>query len=301
MRFFADRRGFLAGLSALPALAAVGSGPLCAETVAPRPFNIKVVMSGHSLTDSVPVPLSILVRAAGGTMSRGMVIDNSSIPGSPMEHRWDNDLNLPVDARRDITNYELLVLTERVPLSNTMQWHNTIEMSKRWFDHAWSKGYGGRGAETILYATWVHVDSGPNPSFPYDDPDKTIPFRERLDIEMRSWQLIADEVNGQRPFGSPPMRVIPGPRIMAAVYDAIAAGTAPGLTDMTQLFEDNIHVNAKGGVLIALAHFAVMYRIDPRTIPPIKGEAGWPTPEQMDWMKALVWDVVRAYPDSGVS
>jgi hypothetical protein len=88
---------------------------------------------------------------------------------------------------------------------------------------------------------------------------------------------------------------------MAAVYDAIAEGNAPGLTAITDLFSDTIHVGPIGAYLMALAHFAVIYRRDPRTIPNFAAEPGWPRPETADWMKSLVWDVVRAHPDSGVS
>jgi hypothetical protein len=294
------RRSILTGLAALPALSVLGAGSAGAEAVQ-RPFNTKVIFSGHSLSDPVPRPLSILVKAAGGKEAQGMVIENSSIPGSPMEHRWNHDLKMDHDAKRDIARYELLVLTERVPVRSAMQWHNTTTVSLQWFDLAWSKGNDGRGAETILYASWINIRSGPGNEDPYDSDEQVIPFRERLDIEMGSWQEVADHVNQNRAAGSPPMRVIPGPRIMAAVYDAIEAGTAPGLTKIADLFEDDIHVNPKGGFLVALAHFAVIYGRDPRTIPPLRGEQGWPTPEQAEWMKALVWDVVRAYPDSGLA
>jgi hypothetical protein len=293
------RRKVLAGLSSLPLVAAAGAAR--AEG-AERPFNLRVVMSGHSLTDPVPHPLAILVQAAGGPESRGMVIDNSSIPGSTAKLRWVHDLTLPVDARRDIGNYDLLVLTERVPVRSAITWEEAEKYAQQWFDHAWAEGNGGKGAETIYYASWVDIRSGPGNTDDYDTSDeRVIPLRERLDIEMASWQAVADKVNANRPAGSPPMRVIPGPKIMAAVLDAIAAGTAPGLTQIQDLFEDTIHPNAKGGYLIALAHFAVIYGRDPRTIPNLRGEPGWPTAEQADWMKTLVWDVLRAYPASGVT
>lgn len=293
-----DRRSVLAGLAALPALAA---GPLLAKP-AQRPFNLRMVMSGHSLTDPIPHPLGILVKAAGGAQSRGMVIDRSTIPGSPAEHRWINDLNLPIDARRDIANYELLVLTERVPVRSTLEWHNADKIALTWFEHALKNGNKGKGAETVYYASWISVISGPGNTDQWDMPDeRQIPFRERLDLEMTAWQAIADHVNGNRTQGSPPMRMIPGPKIMAAVFDAIQAGTAPGLSAMKELFEDDIHVNAKGAFLIALAHYAVIYGRDPREIPKLHGEPGWPSAEQQAWMKALVWDVVRAYPDSGLA
>ena len=296
MPFFPTRRCVLAGLAALPAVAGIAVG---AEPVE-RPFNQRIVMSGHSLTDPIPHPLGIMVKAAGGQQTRGMAIDLSTIPGSPAEHRWQNDLNLPVDARRDIAKYDLLVLTERVAVRSTLQWHNADRMALTWFEHAWKKGRGGKGAETIYYASWIGLDSG-RPSEWDSSEDQKIPFRKRLDVEMTAWQSIADFVNANRPQGSPRMRMIPGPKIMAAVYDAIQAGTAPGLSRMQELFEDDIHVNAKGAFLIGLAHYAVIYGRDPREIPGLRGESGWPSAAQQAWMKEVVWTVVSAYPDSGLA
>ena len=292
-----DRRAVLASLAALPALAGVG----WSKTGHERPLNLRIIMSGHSLTDSITTPLGVMVRAAGGAAATGMVIENSSIPGSPAEMRWNNDLNLSVDARRDIANFDMLVLTERVPVRSTLQYHFSHDIALKWFTRAWESGNGGKGAETVWYATGISWHSGPGNDDKYDLPDEQlIPFRERLDLEMGDWQDIADHVNRNRPAGSPAMRVIPGPKVMAAIYDAIAAGTAPGLTAISELFEDNIHVNGVGAYPISLAHYAVMYGRDPHEVPTLRNEPGWPTAEQQDWMKDLVWDVVRAYPDSGL-
>jgi hypothetical protein len=292
-----DRRAVLAGLAALPALAGTG----WTKTGHERPLSLRVVMSGHSLTDPITSPLGVMVRAAGGASANGMNIDNSSIPGSPAEDRWQTDLDLPINARRDIANYDMLVLTERVPVRSTLKWHHSHDIALKWFTHAWLNGNGGKGAETVFYASWISWQSGPGNDDKYDLPDEQlIPFRERLELEMGDWQDIADHVNRNRPAGSPAMRVIPGPKVMAALYDAIAAGTAPGLTAMGQLFEDNIHPNAMGTYPITLAHFAVMYGRDPHEVPTLRGEPGWPSAAQQDWMKDLVWDVVRAYPGSGL-
>ncbi|WP_128514461.1 hypothetical protein [Tabrizicola thermarum] len=295
-----DRRAVLGGLACLPL--ATTPAALRAETGKERTFNLRVVMSGHSLTDPLPHPLSILVQAAGGPKSRGMVIDRSTIPGSTAKLRWINDMNLPVYARRDIARYDVLVLTERVPVRSAIEWEESVDYTQKWFDHAWSKGKGGKGAETIYYASWVDIRSGPGNTDEYDMPDeRLIPLRERLDLEMGAWQQVADQVNAHRAKGSPRMRVIPGPKIMAAVLDAISAGTAPGLTRIKDLFEDTIHPNAKGAYLMAVAHYAVIYGRDPRTLPNLRGEPGWPSAKQADWMKELVWDVLRSYPDSGLT
>jgi len=292
-----DRRSVLTGLATLPVLAGTG----LAKTGTERPFNLRVIMSGHSLTDPIPVPLTAMVQAAGGSASKGMKMEADTIPGSPIEWRWEKDQDRVPNSRRDIGNYDVLVLTERVTVRSAMEWHRTNELALEWFNLAWTKGSGGRGAETILYASWISINSGPGNKDEYDSEEQLIPFRERLDLEMGSWQEIVDHVNRNRISGSPPMRAIPGPMVMAAVYDAIAAGTAPGLNAIADLFADGIHVNELGGFLIALAHFAVIYGRDPRSIPNIRGEGNWPRPDLADWMKQLVWDVVRAYPDSGLT
>lgn len=292
-----DRRSVLTGLAALPVLAGTG----LAKTGRERPFNLRVIMSGHSLTDPIPGPLTAMVRAAGGEAAIGMKIDADTVPGSPIEWRWEHRDRTP-DSREDIGNYDLLVLTERVTVQATIQWHHSLDMVLTWLTHAWKNGNQGKGAETVLYASWITLESGPGRQIEgVDTEEGLIPFRERLDVEMGHWQEIADYVNANLPAGCPAMQVIPGPKIMAAVDDAIKAGSAPGLSAIEDIFDDDIHVNPKGAFLIALAHFAVIYGRDPRTIPTLREEPDWPTEKQQDWMKALVWDVVRAYPDSGLT
>jgi hypothetical protein len=217
-----------------------------------------------------------------------------------MDWRWNNRNEYLPDARERIADYDVLVLTERVPLSNTMEGHASGEMALRWFTHAWTNGSRGSGAETVLYATWVHIDSGPDFDNIYHDPEAHIPFRERLPLEMARWEAIQAHVNANRPAGSPPMRMIPGPLILDAVAEAIDEGTAPGLDSLGALFSDTIHVNDAGAYLIALAHYAVIYGRDPRDLPPRIGKRGQPEPELSAWMRELVWRVVRGYPGAGL-
>lgn len=261
----------------------------------PERFALRVIQSGHSLTDPIVPVLNGLVVAAGAPARRPQPITKSTIPGSPMDWRWDHRAD-PVDARHDIADYDLLVLTERVSLSNTMPWHDSEAMALRWFEHAWANGAGGSGAPTVLYASWVDVTSGPDAENPHNDPEAHIPFRERLSLEMARWQQIADHVNENRPDGSPAMRVIPGPLVMAAAHDAIEAGEAPGLSTMEDLFEDTIHVNELGAYLIALAHYATIYDADPRDLPDGLGGLGPRDPAMAAWMQDLVHEVLLDYP-----
>jgi hypothetical protein len=295
MPHFPNRRTILAGLAALPAL------PNLASAQTERSLRQRVALSGHSLTDAVEWPLKAMVQAVGGPPD-GESIDRSTTPGSTMKYRWQPDSPMDIDAKLGMAKYDTLVLTERVPVRSAIMWEETEKYALLWFEHAWKNGNGGRGAETILYASWIGVSSGPGNEDPNDMPDeRQIPFRERLELEMGSWQEVAGLVNRKRPEGSPAMRVIPGPLIFAAIYDAMVAGTAPGITALSDLFEDDIHPNRKGAYPIALAHFAVIYGRDPRSIPIMRGEEGWPSREQQEWMQTVVWDVLSAFPDSGLT
>ncbi|MGP9789742.1 hypothetical protein [Roseinatronobacter sp. NSM] len=261
----------------------IAQGPAFADMA----LDARVVMSGHSLTDPIPDMLRPMVQATGG---RGAVIDRSTIPGSPMDWRWNNTAQ-PVDARSAMGNYDLLVLTERVPLLNTMGYHNSADEALKWARHAWENG-----ARTVLYATWVTRDTGPGSGD--DTSEGHIPFRDRLQVEQARWLEIRDHVNRHRPDGMPEMVMIPGPRLMTALYDAIAAGTAPGLASMDALFRDDIHVNDLGAYVMALAHYAVIYGRSPLDVPPGLGRTPTPEPELARWLQQLVADVLAQAPEA---
>lgn len=292
------RRAVLSAAAAVFVLAL--AGPRLAAAGPTDPFALRVIQSGHSLTDPIVPMLNALLASKGVRQSSPYLVDRSTIPGSPMDWRWTHRTDFP-DARHDIADYDMLVLTERVSLSGTVPWHGSESMALRWFEHAWSQGNGGAGAQTVLYASWVDVDSGPGNANPHNDPEAHIPFRERLPLEMARWQAIADHVNANRPEGSPVMRVIPGPLVMAAAYDAITAGAAPGISAIEDLFADNIHVSDAGAYLIALAHFAVLYDVDPRTLSGGIGRLGPRDSATTAWMKQLVHEVLLAYPDAHYS
>ena len=279
MNFVMHRLGV--GLAAV--WLAVAQGPALADMA----LDARVVMSGHSLTDPIPDMLRPMVQATGG---RGVVIDRSTIPGSPMDWRWNNTAQ-PVDARSAMGNYDLLVLTERVPLLNTMGYHNSADEALNWARHAWENG-----ARTVLYATWVTRDTGPGSGD--DTTEAHIPFRDRLQVEQARWLEIRDHVNRNRPDGMPEMVMIPGPRLMTALYDAIEAGTAPGLASMDALFRDDIHVNDLGAYVMALAHYAVIYGRTPLDVPLGLGRTPTPEPELARWLQQLVADVLAQTPEA---
>lgn len=260
---------------------------------APRSFETRVIMSGHSLTDPIPVPLAAMVRSMGHA---DPVIRASTIPGSPMDWRWKNAPGHGApDARADIGRFDVLVLTERTPLSRTIKWHDSPDMALKWARHAWENGSDGKGAATVLYATWPEIDTGPGTPNPYDDPDGDLTLLERLPKELADWERIVDHVNANRPSAMPQMRLIPGPLLIGGAAKAIAAGEAPGLEAVSDLFSDAIHLNERGAYLVALAHYAVVYGRDPRELPEEGADV-----EMKAWMQDFVWATLKGYERAGL-
>lgn len=262
--------------------AAVLAGPVFAQD---RGLAARVVMSGHSLTDPIREPLQDMVRAAGGPRDS---IALSTIPGSPLEWRWNNPPGLDLRAR--VAEFDVVVLTERVALSNTVPYHHSEDFALRFAQLGW-----GVGAEVLLYATWVTLDTGPDFAGQGSDPDAGLPWRERLDREQRAWEAIRTHVNDNRPPDALPMRMIPVIAVMAAIYDEIEAGRAP-ITDIRMLFADDIHPSPLGAWLASLTHFAVLYRRNPAGLTrPIRVSAA-----VARWYEDLVWRVVSEHPATGL-
>lgn len=268
------------------------------------PLTVRQIHSGHSLTDTYmthPHPGRLVLATAlrPGTRA-GETIIKSTIPGAPFHWRWNHPTDFP-DARKDIGRFELLVTTESVPLSpdtaTFADW--TLAHLDRWVAHAWAEGNGGKGAEVMLYSTWINwsYTSG----VPDWDKEGGIPFRQRLEIEGERWERMQDHANANRPEGMPPIYMIPGHRLMMRLYDDIAAGKAPGLTSMGELFADDIHLNAIGNYAVTALVYSVIYQRNPREYPDyLTEEDKVMSPALARYLKATAWEVANSYDRAGM-
>lgn len=124
---------------ALFMLCGVGQAVL-AETYPPRaasPLTVRQIHSGHSLSDvygSNPWPGRLILATAQKTGDRAYdTIHRSIIPGGSLRWRWDNPSYHP-DARRNISDFELMVITEGVPLAVDPEAFktNSLDVLDRW-------------------------------------------------------------------------------------------------------------------------------------------------------------------------
>jgi hypothetical protein len=197
----------------------------------------------------------------------------------------------------DSGDYDAVVLTEMVELRDAIRWHDSARHLALWAARAQK---ARPDVQVWLYTTWHHLN----------DPAG---FLERIDADQAA--LWVGEVLRPALARTPgaAIRVIPGGPAIAAVARAVEAqGGLPGLRDRTDLFhrepdgrQDTIHLSAQGLYLMALVHFACLYRRSPAGLPHALRRADGtpaeaPLPEAAALMQAAVWDVVRAYPLTGL-
>lgn len=277
-----------------------------AQTLPPKqasPLNVKQIHSGHSLTDPLFNPWPGQYRYLVSDIL-GVPFDNfgkSTIPGSPIKYRWQNvpGFGQP-DARHDIDDWELLVITEGVPLlyegGNTQQWYlegiqEQREYLSLFVNNAWNNGNQGAGAPTLLWTTWTNID------------DSDGPWRQMLDIQGAEWERMQDYANQNRPSGAPPVYIIPGHKMMARLYDDIQLGIVPGITNISQFFSDNIHPNELGAYAIGMIHYACIYNTSPvgLTNNLLPGNpSAIPSQALATYLQTIIWEEVTSYSRTGI-
>ena len=289
---------------------------ICSAQVLPpkqaSPLNVKQIHSGHSLTDPLFFPhwpgqfVNLMGYQTNTEAWQLMdkVVGKSTVPGSSIKFRWETKVgfNAP-DARLDIANWELLCITERVPLNyqggNSQQWYldgiqEQKEYLSRFVNNAWTNGNNGNGAGTLLWTTWTNLDNSNGP------------WREMLDIQGAEFERMQDYANANKPANAPHVYIIPGHKMMARLYDDIQSGIVPGITSINQFFGDNIHTNELGAYAIAMIHYACIFNESPEglpnsLLPNVPPTVQIPSPTLAAYLQTMIWEVVTSYPRTGIT
>jgi len=282
----------------------LGTWHLSGQILPPKhayPLEVRQIHSGHSLTDPLfgqpwPGQYVNLLTHLRGTWA-GDDIAKATIPGSPMFWRWNNENSLSPSARHDISDWELLVITEGIPIPQ--HWQTGLitdanEYFSLYVNNALEHGNNGNGAATLLWTTWTNID------------DSDGPWRATLDEYELFWEEMMDYANTNRPNNATPVYIIPGHRMMAQLYDDIQLNLVPGITDISDFFSDNIHTNTLGDYAIALIHYACIFNQSPEGLPndlmpnPPQGFM-IPSLELAAYLQNMIWEVVTTYPRTGIT
>ncbi|KZY52876.1 hypothetical protein HKX23_06405 [Sulfitobacter sp. KE29] len=309
-----SRRLFLGGA----ALASLGGGSWVfrraqlqdrAEELYATPLSapsgpMQVYHLGHSLVGrDMPAMLAQLAGAGHSYHSQtgwGSSLRDHWEPDVPVngfERSNDHAQHRPARAAIGSGDYGAVVLTEMVEIADAIRYHDSPDYLAHWARLAHAARPDIR---VYLYETWHHTDDGHG-------------WLKRIDRDLNKyWRrqviypaLLEAEV---------PIHLIPAGQVMAAFVRAVdAAGGVGGIISLHDLFSrdengrpDTIHFNDQGAYLVALTHYATLYHRDPAGLPHelLRADgtpAQAPSAEAARLMQRVVWDVVRAHPDSGVA
>lgn len=251
------------------------------------------IHDGHSLTDayfnsgSYDVPVLRLLRDSlfdpddGGD---GVYLKDSIIYGSPISYRWDQ--NTP--GRTDIEDFDALMITEAGPVSDLTdpddRW--TIDYSFDYFMRFCANTIeNGGGNEVLLWSIWPYTDAG---SFP-DGLLRTGQYFETLaayaTFKMHDLYTLPEDWK---------VWLVPGHRWWKRVYDDLQTSDVPTITQLSDLFADTIHPDARADYGLACFVLTCLYQVDLREQTGVYIPAGFDA-NLREYFWKIAWEVATDY------
>ena len=222
-----------------------------------------VVMVGHSLFGATgPDMLEAALSATSSSVEVRAQITN----GAPLKYNWDRSRDAEgIDARAVLPQGTTtdLILTEAIPLANHLKWSETGVYAQAFAGLALS---GRSDARVFVQETWHSLKSGTGEAIEYDDKAAT-PWRVRLQEDLADWEGIVALLRSGVPDGEARVQLIPAGQALAHLDDAIAAGTVPGLVTISDVFDDDIHLNVTGHYFVSMVQYAVLTGASPEGLP----------------------------------
>jgi hypothetical protein len=266
----------------------------------------KVFFFGHSLVDQdMPLMVGSMAAARGKTYSAngqvgwGTALDahwswNGEWTKAPLgfveENRGRSLFAGEGKAQLAAGGYDVMVMTE----SNGHTRGNgdiSVDYATRLARHARAKNPSIR---VFLYSSWLDRKEFAS----------LRDWQQRSEADVAWWESVADRVDAA--LDGPDILLIPGAAILSKVTRAIDEGKIAGLA-VNDLFNagDGVHVNDLGFYVIALAHYAAIFRESPVGLPvetqTEDGPAEPLSPAAAAHIQRIVWDYLQGYPRAGIA
>ena len=274
--------------------------PLSAPLAPMRVFHL-----GHSLVGrDMPAMVEQLAGAGHSHASQlgwGTSLREHWYPDTPIngfDQENDHDQFLPARAAISSGEFDAVVLTEMVELRDAINHHDSPTYKSFWADLARQASPDTR---VYLYETWHRLD----------DPDGWLDRLDRDFSELWRGQILAGDI--ARSGTDRATRIIPAGQVMAEfVRQVEAQGGVGNVPNREALFArhdngdlDMIHLSDIGKYLVALTHYAVLYKRAPLGLPfelqrADGSPADAPTPDVARLMQEVTWQVVGRLPETGV-
>ena len=289
--------------------------------------TVRVYYIGNSVTDTVRY--GELAQLAA---TRGVKLDwgRTMIPGAPLEwiytHPNDGFQRAPSGTWTNALNHFAWDAVSLQPFDR--QLHGKNKEGQDLGDVPLIKEFARMAArknpdvQIYLYARWPRVTSG-GKGIPFDknDYDPTKPgsgndlskvddFTARWDArysggwdnsnETRDYfETLLREVRQETPFLKKQPLLVPVGHVMNALHAEMKAGRVLGYTSIYQLYKDGIHLNEAGSYLVGCAYFTTLLKQSPVGLPTTP--YGRIDPALAETIQQMVWQVVAAHPDAGVT
>ncbi len=266
----------------------------------------KTFYVGHSLTDDIP---DMVQSLSDNHASVDFSWVYQSIPGAPLRWQWDRKsamdyTNTPphfygfYDGSHGLPagDFDVMVLTESVPRQL-----DYIDETYAYADsfYQYARTYNPE-LRVYLYEDWHCLLSGTPTGCAYDIDSN--PWRQRLEDDLPMWESVVDTLNA-RFQPDTPVCLIPAAQGLAALYDSIQIGVVPGLTQIEDIFSDDIHMTEIGKYYIACIHFAMIHETSPVGLTH-QLQVWWggnytaPSPALALKFQEMAWETVTRYPRS---
>jgi hypothetical protein len=261
----------------------------------------KIYYVGHSLTNlNIPFMVQQMAQAASKPADYRHHINI----GAPLSLQWsepwkfNGDLHWVASLGRDVEygsdflvelgrgGYTALVLTEAQGFQSNLYWNDGIGHGRK-FDSVARRA--SPNVKTYCYETWSHVVNNDYAA-----------WRLRINDDRPFWEKMAGGIR-------PDSLIVPAGQAMAALYDALLRGSVGRLTNINQIFTDEIHLNNTGNYFIALVMYATLFKSSPEGLPDVlSGPFQQTVRVETDAvtrlaLQRLAWQVVRNYRFTGIS
>ncbi|WP_066271605.1 hypothetical protein [Hydrogenophaga palleronii] len=248
---------------------------LAAEPPQAPSGNLRLFVSGHSLTDN---PVGEYITQIASSMGTPARYNQQIVIGSPIRARthgqgsWSgyrqgkNRSGSDIDVLGELRSgkeiggdrYNVLLITERHDLLGPLIWEDTVRQLRHFHERAHD---ANPAVQTYLYTSWWGIKDMAN-------PQTWVQYEREAD---QAWQCIATRINTSLIHENRPDRIrqIPAAAALAALVDRSTRQQLPGFSQadvkatMGQLFTDDVHLTRAGAYYVALVSYATIYGRSP--------------------------------------
>ncbi|MFW5864012.1 MAG: PEP-CTERM sorting domain-containing protein [bacterium] len=283
--------------------------------------TMRIYFIGNSVTDTVNYKgLQKLAESQGYTHKWG----RHMIPGAPIFYMWQGENGFTEKpyghAKKALSEFEWDVVSVQ-PFDRHIDkggdqadLYNINEMIK-------AQVPKNPGVQFYIMGRWPRIRSNGksfkfdkndyDPNTPGDRPDlsQVDPYAPQWEKEYTGgwdgtnetrdyFEDLMKAVNEANPDLKNPVKIVPVGEVMYELDKKMRAGKVPGFDSIYLFYKDGIHQNKYGSYLTAVTFYATIYKESPIGLP--SEPYGDLAPAAVKTIQETVWEVVQAYPHSGV-